>query len=107
MTMRSRLGVIFGAFIALVVPVSFGIYAYLLGNGIVALEAEPSTMEALTSIALTELLLGPIGIVIAGMAAGLRRMSAWVSLFVVAVPGLAIFWFICVATLSGALGNPF
>ena len=107
MTMRSRLVVIFGAVIALVVPVSFRTYAYLLENGILTLEEDPSIMQTLTSIALTELLLGPIGIAIAGMAAGIRGIAAWLRLLLVAVPVLAIIWFICVATLSGALGNPF
>jgi hypothetical protein len=106
MTMRSGLGVIAGAVIALVVPLSFRIYAHFLENGILPVEREGSTMGTLTSIALTELLLGPLGIAMAGWAARLRRTSAWVLLFLVSVPVLAVIWFICVATLSGALGSP-
>jgi hypothetical protein len=107
MTVRSGRNVIVGVVIALVVPVSFALYAWLLGARIVPLERDGSTMQTLTTIALTELLLGPIGIAIAGNAAGLRRPAAWLALIVVAVPVLTITWFLCVATLSGALGSPF
>lgn len=106
MTLRSGLLVILGAVVALLVPVTFRIYAQLLEDGIVVLVRDGSTMQTLTTIALTELLLGPLGIAIAGKGAGLRRASAWVVLIVVAVPALAVIWFICVATLSGAIGSP-
>ena len=52
-------------------------------------------------------LLGPIGIVIAGWSAGVRGAPAWLALIIVAVPVFAFVWFVCVASLGGALGNPF
>ena len=51
------------------------------------------------------------GIVVAGRSAGLRGAIAWLELIIVAapvpVPVLAFVSFLFVATLSGALGNPF
>src|SRR5450756_2192079 len=52
-------------------------------------------------------LLGPIGIVIAGRSAGVRGALAWLALLMWALPVFAFVWFVCVASLSGALGNPF
>jgi hypothetical protein len=107
MAVRSWGGVIAGAAVALVVPISYRIFAQLLEAGVVRVEREGPIMQTLTTIALTELLLGPIGVAIAGRALGLRSPVAWLVLFVVTIPVLAVVWFICFATLSGALGRPF
>lgn len=106
MRIRAVLQVITGAVVALVVPVTFRIYAQLLEEGVVTLVRDGSTMSVFTTIALTEVILGPLGIAIAGKGAGLRRASAWIVLVVVAVPVLALVWFVCIATLSGAIGSP-
>jgi len=65
-------------------------------------------------MALSEVFLGPVGLLVAGSSAGIRRAVDWivglviaVPGLVIAVPGLAFFWFLCVATLSSALGSPF
>lgn len=107
MTARAWGGVIGGALIALVVPISFRIFAQLLEDGLLSVEREGSIMGMITTIALTELLLGPIGVAIAGRALGLRSPVAWIVLFGLVTPVLAVVWFICFATLSGALGRPF
>lgn len=105
--MKSWRWIAIGAVIALIVPVSFGIFALLLETGTVPFVRGETTMETLTSIALTEVILGPIGIAVGGRGAGLRHPAAWLALIVVAVPVLAVTWFLCVAKLSGALGSPF
>jgi hypothetical protein len=53
-----------------------------------------------------EVLLGPIGVGIALWSAGVRG-AALVALIVVALPVLMVVWFLCLATLSGAMGEPF
>ncbi len=107
MTVKSWWGLAVGLFIALVVPISFLVIAKLVENGLAPQDQMQASMGALTAIALSEVLLGPIGIVIAGRSAGVRGVIAWLALIIVAVPVLAFVWFVCVATLSGALGDPF
>ena len=106
MSVKTWPGVTGGAFVALVVPTAMLLAAKLIEGGIPLIERGPDTMQTLTNIALSELLLGPVGIAIAGKAAGLGVLG-WVLLIVVAVPVLAFVWFLCAATLSGALGSPF
>jgi len=48
-----------------------------------------------------------VGIAIAAWSAGVRGVAGWIALMVVALPVFAVIWFVGVATLSGALGNPF
>ena len=107
MSGKSWRGLAIGALIAIIVPASFGIFGLLLQAGVIQFERDENTMERLTTIALTEGFLGPIGIVVAGRSAGLRHPLTWLGLFIVAVPLLAVLWFPGVATLSGALGSPF
>lgn len=104
---QSLRGLLAGVLIALVVPISFLVFGQLLLNGIVTFERGPDTSDILTRIALTEIILGPIGLLVAGSSIPLRRPWAWLLLWLVGVPVLAVFWFLCVATLSGALGSPF
>jgi hypothetical protein len=107
MTVKSRWGLLIGAFVALVVPISCLVLALLVENGLAPYDQTHGLLDQLGLISLSEVFLGPIGIVIAGRSGGMRSAGAWIAAFVVGVPGLAIFWFLCVATLSGALGNPF
>lgn len=107
MTVKSRRGLVIGAFIALVVPISYWVLALLVENGIAPYDQMHSLLNLFGLISLSELLLGPIGIVIAGRSAGVRGAIAWLVLIIVGIPLLAVVWFLCVATLSGALGNPF
>ena len=51
--------------------------------------------------------LAPVGIAIAGWAAGVRGLLAWIACLIVVVPTYVVIWFMAVADLSGALGNPF
>jgi hypothetical protein len=106
MTVRSWGGVIAGVVVALLVPISYRVFAQLLEAGVVRVEREGSIMQTLTTIAFTELLLGPIGVAIAGRALGLRSPVAWLVLFGLTIPVLAVVWLICFLTLSGALGRP-
>lgn len=76
-------------------------------NGIAPYDQVHALLNALGVIALFELVLGPIGIGIAGWSAGVRSLFAWLALIFITVPALAFVWFLCVVTLSGALGEPF
>jgi hypothetical protein len=104
---QSARRVLIGAGIALVVPISFLMVGQLLLGRVLTFERGPDTMDILTRIALSEIILGPIGILVVGSAIPLRRPLAWLLLWLVGVPLLAVIWFLCVATLSGALGSPF
>ncbi len=107
MTVKSRRGVGIGAFIALVVPISYWVLALLVENGIAPYDQVRPQLDVLGFISLSEILLAPIGIVIAGRSAGVRGAIAWIALIIVGIPVLALVWLLSVATLSGALGNPF
>lgn len=108
MTVKSRRGLGVGAFIALVVPISYLVLAVLVENGIAPYDQTHALLNPLGLLGWISLfLLGPVGIVIAGRSAGLRGVIAWLALIIVAIPVVAFVWFVCVATLSGALGNPF
>ncbi|MEO6060216.1 MAG: hypothetical protein ABIQ05_09660 [Candidatus Limnocylindria bacterium] len=96
-----------GAFIALVVPISYWVLALLVENGIAPYDQVRPQLDVLGFISLSEILLAPIGIVIAGRSAGVRGAIAWIALIIVGIPVLALVWLLSVATLSGALGNPF
>jgi hypothetical protein len=108
MTVKARRGVLVGAFIALVVPTSDLLLAQLVGSGIAPYEQTRSLLDVVGLLAWTSLfLLGPIGIVVAGRSVGVRGAINWLVLLIVALPAYAVVWFVCVATVSGALGNPF
>jgi hypothetical protein len=97
----------FGAFIALVVPISALGLALLVQSGIAPYDQTRSSMDAINLVLGSEILLGPIGLVIVGRAARLRGAIAWLALIIVAVPALAFIWLMCLLILSGALGYPF
>jgi hypothetical protein len=108
MTVKSRRGLGVGGFIALVVPISYLVLALLVEKGIAPYDQTHSLLDLIGLLGWISLfLLGPVGIVIAGRSAGVRGAGAWLGLTIVAVPVFAFVWFVCVATLSGALGNPF
>jgi hypothetical protein len=108
MTVKSLRGLLVGSFIALVVPISSYVLAILVENGIAPYDQTHSLLNLIGLLSWISLfLLGPIGIVIAGRSAGVRSPGAWLTLVILAVPLFAIIWFFCVASLSGALGNPF
>ena len=108
MTVKSWWGPVVGAFIALVVPISYWVLALLVENGIAPYDQTHSLFDLLGLLGWISLfLLGPIGIVVAGRSAGVRGALAWLALLIVAIPVLAFVWFVCVATLGGTLGNPF
>jgi hypothetical protein len=107
MTVRRWWGLWAGVFVALVVPASYYVLALLVQSGTVHLETRDDGMQTITAIALSEAILGPLGIVVAGISAGLRSAVGWFVLLLVGLPGLFFVWFLCVATLSGAMGAPF
>lgn len=108
MTVRSWRGTVVGAFIALVVPISYWALAVLVQNGIAPYDQIHALLGTLGLVGVISLvLLGPAGIVIAGRSLGVRGAPGLIALTMCAMPVLAVVWFVCVATLSGTLGNPF
>ncbi len=106
--MRSRAGVAVGAVIALIVPVSALVLAQLIDLQIAPyglVEDWFPTMGGLLWASL--LILGPVGIVVAGWSAGLRGWGPWLALLVVSLPLYAYFWFVSAVRFSGTMGNPF
>jgi hypothetical protein len=104
--MRSWRGVAMGLLVALLVPILCLALAWLLGSGLVPDDQLRALVNPWFGLALAEVLLGPIGIGIALWSAGVRG-AALVALIVVALPVLVVVWFLCLATLSGAMGEPF
>jgi hypothetical protein len=105
-TVKSRWGVAIGVCIALVVPVSYWALALLVQNGIAPYDQTHALLGTLGAVALAEVVLGPLGIGIAGWWGGVRGATL-LALVVLALPVLAVVWFLSVVTLSGALGEPF
>jgi hypothetical protein len=103
---RSWRGVAMGLLVALLVPILCLALAWLLGSGLVPYDQLRALVNPWFGLALAEVLLGPIGVGIALWSAGVRG-AALVALIVVALPVLVVVWFLCLATLSGAMGEPF
>lgn len=106
MTVRSYPQVAAGVIVALAVPVVFRLLTVLIEHGIVSYQV-PIDWTTPTNIALSEIVLGPLGVVIAGRGAGVRSAIAWIVLLVVTIPVLLFVWFYSVAMFSAALGAPF
>ena len=104
-TVRSWRGVALGGVIALVVPVF--IFALSLLVNIGALSADQADVPWVTWILVSEVVVGPIGIVIAGWSAGVRGMPGWVLLLITAVPLLAGVWLASALVYGGVTGSPF
>jgi hypothetical protein len=97
-----------GAFIALVVPTSNLVLAQLVEAGIMPSDQVQTLVHPLDSILFPwGVLLGPIGVVVAGRSAGIRGASAWFVLMVVAVPVLTSLWLGSLLAFGSATGNPF
>ena len=92
--------------VATFIPFLNLVVATLWGNGIVALEPNGPFVQALEGIAPLGLLLGPIGLIVFGLAVRFGGVR-WIALFVVGLPVLAILWFIGAAYLGGLAGEPF
>jgi hypothetical protein len=108
-TVKSRRGLGVGAFITLVVPVSYWVTALLVEDGIAPYDEVHALYDGpLGPLGWISLfLMGPIGIVIAARSAGVRGVLSWLALIIVAVSTFAFVWLVGVATLGGAVGNPF
>ena len=108
MTIKSRRGLLVGVLVALVVPAADLLLAQLVGHGIAPYAQARSLLDVIGLLSWASLfVLGPVGIVVAGWSGGVRNAFAWLVLLVVALPVYVVVWFVCVATVSGALGNPF
>ena len=108
MSVRAKWGALGGAFIALVVPISGWVLAQLVQVGIAPYDETHSFLGVFGLLSVVSLvLLGPVGIVIAAKSFGVRRVPALIALLIVFMPMVAFVSFVCLATLSGTLGNPF
>src|SRR3954466_12281458 len=110
MVSRSWRGVMGGAVIALALPIAYSAYALLLSSGIVPVTRTgfvSALLSSLTLNVLAELVLGATGVAIVGWAARIQNGWALLAMWIVALPLLAIVWFLSYATLGGAMGSPF
>jgi DNA-directed RNA polymerase subunit RPC12/RpoP len=108
MAVTSWRGLWVGAFIALVVPTYYLVLARLVEVGIVSSDQVHTLVHSLDTILFPwGVLLGPIGVVVAGRSAGIRGVFGWFVLMFVAVPALASLWLFSVLVYSGATGRPF
>jgi hypothetical protein len=94
-----------GGLIALVVPAFIFVISLLVNIG--ALSADQVDVPWVTWILVSEVVIGPIGIVVAGWSAGVRGMPGWVLLVITAVPLLAAVWLASAFMFGGATGSPF
>jgi hypothetical protein len=104
---RQIAGTVVGIVLALAVPVSNGVVAVLWSSGVVQLDPDGAFIKGLEAPGLAGILVGPIGIVIAGWFAGARTFSTWFVLIVLGIPLLTILWFYAIASLGGLAGEPF
>jgi hypothetical protein len=104
---RVNAGTIVGIVLAFAIPVSNGVVAVLWSSGVVQLDPEGAFVKGLQAPGFAGSLLGPIGIVVAGLFARVRTFSGWFALIVIGIPLLTIFWFYAVASLGGLAGEPF
>lgn len=100
-------GVLAGLVIATCVPILSLMVALVWDVGIVELEPNGPFVQGVQGISPLGLLLAPIGIVVALWAGRVRSLLTWVASFIVAIPLLAVLWFIAVAYLGGLAGEPF
>ena len=103
---RSRVGFLFGAFVALIVPITSLVIGYAWKTGLVHPTVDAAGMVGVNVAELAEIVLGPLGIVIAGRSLGAHGGLAWFVVIVVAAPLVALSWLIGRLYLSGAVGFP-
>ncbi len=104
---RVNAGTIVGIMLALAIPVSNGVVAVLWSSGVLQLDPEGALVKSLEAPGLAGILLGPIGVVVAGWFAGVRTFSGWFVLITLGIPLGTIFWFYSIASLGGLAGEPF
>jgi hypothetical protein len=103
---RSPWRVLIGALIALVLPISYWGVAQLVQVGIVPFDFVHPLLGTFTVLSFAELLLGPLGLYVAGHGAGVRGFH-WLLVFFFGIAALALIFIDCMFALSGALGEPF
>ena len=110
MTPKSWRGVMVGALTALALPILYSVIALLLSSRIVPVTRTGFFFELVNSLtlnAIAEFFLAVIGIAIVGSAARIQNALAMLALFTIALPVVAVLWFLSYATIGGALGSPF
>ena len=110
MSSRSWPGVAVGALTALALPIVYSVVAVLLSSGIVPVTRTGLLFDLLNSLSLNALaacVLAILGVAIIASAARIRSGLAVVALYTLAIPLVAVLWFVSYATLGGALGSPF
>ncbi len=107
MAMTSNRAAVFGSALALGVPVGYLVLGVLVQNRIAPYDQVRPLLNAFGALGWLDLfILGPIGIALVIRSRGLRGATAVLAVLV-SLPVFIVAWFIGVATLSGALGNPF
>ena len=104
--MRPR-WIVAGAVLALLYPALSLAIAIAWDRGLVELDPNGPFVQTIQRLGVPALLLAPIGLVVLIWSIGVRHPLSWVSLLVMGLPMLALFWFLCVAYLGGLAGEPF
>ena len=102
----SPAGILLGLAICLAFPLSSFFVAFLWDRGVIGLDPNGAFVQTLQWTAVLEIFLGPAGIAVAGWSASVHGLW-WLVLGLIAVPVLAVVWFIGVAYLGGLAGEPF
>ena len=94
------------AAVVLSLPLAYLVLAELVTNEILPLAGVRPLLNSLGLVAGFDLLLvGPVGLILLARAFG-RRGGEVVVFVLLLLPVFVVVWFISVASLSGALGNP-
>jgi hypothetical protein len=105
--MTSNRAALVGSVLALGVPLGYLVLGVLVQNRLAPYDQVHSLLNAFGTIGWLDLfVLGPAGIAMVVWSRGLRGATAVLTMLV-SLPVFVVAWFIGVATLSGALGNPF
>ena len=98
-------GILAGAVVALALPLAYWVLGLGLERDLLIDDQVRQLAGVLTSIAPAELVLGPLGLLLAGRSAGIRGTAAWAVVVLVLAPALAVIWLLGLLTLGGALGS--
>lgn len=107
MAISSKPGVALGAMLVIAFPAGSFLLGSLVASGAAPYDQVHALFGFLGFIGWLDLfILGPSGIILLVRAGGLRGSAALIA-GIALVPVFLVLWFIGVATLGGALGNPF
>jgi hypothetical protein len=99
--------IVAGLVLAYGIPALQIVVAQLWSSGVINPDPNGTLIQSLQSGSAWEVLLGPIGLAVAGRGARLRGPIAWILLFGLGIVVGAALWFVGAAYLGGLTGEPF